>query len=129
MLANNIFGVDRLNYRPSLNRWKHCLGQALAARFFAIDLGLIVLAEFKKLAMVMLPLYLMFLTFFLSFKSSFKALIINLTVTFKPFHSWVVLVMSSPMDRPWRPGRKQLMTSLCKGKRIALYFSEHNLRT
>ena len=46
---------------------------ATPARYFDIDLGLIILAEFKILSMVMLPLCLMFLTFFLSLGGSFKA--------------------------------------------------------
>ena len=50
---------------------------ATPARFFDIDLGLIILAEFKISSMVILPLCLMFLTFFLSLGGSFKALIIK----------------------------------------------------
>ena len=94
------------------------------ARFFDMDLGLIILAAFKISSMVMLPLCLMFLTFFLSRGGSFKALIIkaaaegttstlawrfwmvSLTVTFRPFQSWVALAISSPIflgDKPKGP--------------------------
>merc|ERR1719247_2262697 len=94
------------------------------ARFFDIDLGLIILAEFKISSMVILPLCLMFLTFFLSLGGSFKALIIKAaaegtteqvaclfwifswTVTFNPFQSPVALAMSSPIflgDNPRGP--------------------------
>merc|ERR1719328_1025399 len=72
----------------------------------------------------MLPLCLIFLTFFLSLGGSFRALMIKAaaegttehvaclfwifswTVTFRPFHSWVALAMSSPIffgDRPRGP--------------------------
>merc|ERR1719495_2029983 len=74
--------------------------------------------------MVMLPLCLMFFTFFLSLGGSFRALmiraaalgttehwaclfwILSWTVTFSPFHSWVAFAMSSPIflgDRPRGP--------------------------
>ena len=94
------------------------------ARFLDMDLGRIILAALRMSSMVMLPLCLMFLTFFLSRGGSFKALMIraaaegttstlawrfwmvNLTVTLRPFHSWVALAMSSPIflgDKPNGP--------------------------
>ena len=89
-----------------------------------MDLGLIILAAPMISSIVMLPLCLMFLTFLRSRGGSFKALIIkaaaegttstlawrfwmvNLTVTLKPFQSWVALAMSSPIflgDKPRGP--------------------------
>ena len=94
------------------------------AKFLDMDLGRMVLAALKISSMVMLPLCLMFLTFLRSRGGSFRALmmraaalgttstlawrfwIVNLTVTFKPFQSWVALAMSSPIflgDRPKGP--------------------------
>ena len=94
------------------------------AKFLDIDLGRMVLAALKISSMVMLPLCLMFLTFLRSRGGSLRALMIkaaalgttstlaclfwmvSLTVTFKPFQSWVALAMSSPIflgDKPRGP--------------------------
>merc|ERR1712002_537534 len=90
----------------------------------AIDLGLITLAAPMISSMVMLPLCLIFFTFFLSLGGSLSALMMSAaaegttvtvaclfctrswTVTFKPFHSPVDLAISSPIffgDRPRGP--------------------------
>jgi len=85
------------------------------AKSLAMDRSRMVLAADKISSQVMLPSCLMFLTFFRSLGGSFKALMIkdeadgttetwacrfwmvNLTVTFKPFHSLVFLQISSPI--------------------------------
>merc|ERR1719394_356809 len=58
--------------------------------------------------MEMLPLCLMFFTFFLSLGGSLRALMMRAaaegtTVTFRPFHSEVALAMSSPIFLGERP--------------------------
>merc|ERR1719435_202682 len=89
-----------------------------------IDLGLMTRAAAMMSSKEMLPLCLMFLTFFLSLGGSFSALMIRAaaegtteqvaclfwifswTVTFKPFQSPVALAMSSPIflgDKPRGP--------------------------
>ena len=93
-------------------------------RCLDMDLGLMVLAALIISSMVIFPLCLMFLTFFLSRGGSLRALMIraaaegttstlawrfwmvSLTVTLRPFQSWVAFAMSSPIflgDRPRGP--------------------------
>lgn len=84
------------------------------SNFLAIDLSLMALAMVMMSVKVMLPLCLMFFTFFLSRGGSFKALmimeaaegttemvaclfwIVSLTVILRPFQSPVAFAMSSP---------------------------------
>merc|ERR1719383_1600195 len=86
-----------------------------------LDLGCITLAALMMSSMEMLPLCLMFFTFFLSLGGSLRALMmraaaegttltlaclfwmVSLTVIFRPFQSEVALAMSSPIFLGERP--------------------------
>lgn len=90
-------------------------------RFFAIDLGLMVLAISMISSSDKFPLCLTFLTFFLSLGGSLRALMINagadattsqiaslfwtvnLTVTFNPFQSLVAAAIWSPSFLAFKP--------------------------